>query len=771
MRFVPRPDTPPEALSGPEFQRVRQAYLEFLSLDLRRRVQTRPPDRHLPTTAPALDLALRQLFHGKCAFCERHVQLFPYRFRPTSEALPTAGDDGTLAYGWLADVWQNLYPICSDCRPSPISHFPVLGARVPTPPPEVYAAFANSAKGLWPYPVNAAPWAGDASEEPLLLDPCFDTHLSSHLQATPEGPWAPKGPRGEETIRHFRLNREALVDQRRQAHDASAPVLSAALDAVLSNPDADLSGIIPEDLQFFGFLENLVRGLAFDQAASHHAALDQSLMAGAESPVTPVYSEPPTLVKVAIRGFKGIEDLTFTLPAPAAPDDPAPALLILGENAAGKSSILEAIALTLASSAARADLFPEPDDPDDPDKPDKPADLRLNPLFMGGKEERHSEATVRLTFRHRDGKTRTRRLKVDHAGFSGPRDAPADLPVFAYGAYRLYLKDFRDWTPDRGIVSLFRSDNLLSNPEKWLLSLKLKQVQLDRDPFNEVIAALRSIFGASGGFERIEVVNDGCMVVTLPDGKGGAEAMTPLSSVSSGFRTILALSCDVMRWLMDPARGWSFPTLKQARGIVLIDEVEAHLHPRWKVEIMQGLREALPFVTFIVTSHDPLCLRGMKNGEVMVLQRVPRAEGGAGLPVKVEQLTQLPDVTNLTIEQLLTSDFFSVFDPDDPERTKVLAELTDALATTAPGSADGQALRARLIGTIAGDVTLALPVGRSEVAMLVQEAVADYLQKRGRSAGADRQHLRAATRARIVRILTEGRDPQGANGGVPHAPG
>ena len=131
----------------------------------------------------------------------------------------------------------------------------------------------------------------------------------------------------------------------------------------------------------------------------------------------------------------------------------------------------------------------------------------------------------------------------------------------------------------------------------------------------------------------------------------------------------------------------------------------------------------------------------------------------------------MPDVTNLTIQQLLTSDFFSVFDTDDPERSKALAKLADDLARVGPDSPDGPSLRAELIGMIAHDVTQALPVGRSEVAMLVQEAVADYLQKRGRSAGADRQCLRAETRARIVRILTDGRDPRKASGGAPQAPG
>jgi hypothetical protein len=750
MRFVERSSTPPESLSAPEFRGMRKAYLNFLSLDPRTRAQTRPPDRHLPGNATALDLALRRQFHDKCAFCERLTSVVPYRFRPTSEALPNLGGDGRLAYGWLADVWQNLYPICSDCRPSPANHFPVFGPRVPTPPPHAYARFEATGTGLWPDPVDVAPWDRGVVELPVLLDPCNDTDISGHLQALADGLWQPLTERGEETVRHFRLNRESLVVQRREAVAREAGRGADAADILSRDAEADLPGIFPEDLEFTGFLESLARGLAFDRAKAHRAARDKPSEATEATPATPVFSDPPTLVKVVIRGFKGIEDLTFSLPSPETPEAPATALLILGENAAGKSSILEAIALTLAPPAARAELIPEP------------ASLLLDPVFMGGKQARHSSGTVRLTFRQPDGKTRVLTLRLDRNGLSGPRNVPADLPVFAYGAYRHYLKDYREWAPERGIVSLFRSDNLLSNPEKWLLSLESHR-------FNEVIAALRFIFGAStdsssgaagssGGFERIEVVNDRCMVVTLPDGTGGAEAMTPLSSVSSGFRTILALTCDVTRWLIDGDRAWSFSSLETARGIVLIDEVEAHLHPRWKVQIMLGLRKALPQVTFIATTHDPLCLRGMKHGEVMVLQRVPRAQDSDGLPVKVEQLTRLPDVTNLTVEQLLTSDFFSVFDPDDPERGKMLAELADKLGRVAPDSADGQALRAELIGTIAEDVTQALPVGQSEVAMLVQEAVADYLQQRSRSAGADRERLRDATRARIVRILTEGRD-------------
>jgi hypothetical protein len=738
MRFVQRPDTPPDALSHPAFQRMRQDYLAYLALDPRRRRQTRPPDRHLPRV-PDLDEALRRFFHDKCAFCESRVPVSPYRFRPTSDALPMEGDDGREAYGWLADAWQNLYTICNACRTVAQNHFPVAGPRVPLPPPETYADYAEDGSGRWPFPVNIAPWAGGLAETPLLLDPCMDSDLSSYLRASADGTWTATTPQGAGTMDRFRLNRPQLVASRLAAAEREGARMREALGSLLHDPLADLSDIFPAGLEFTGFLESLARSQAAEKIWAEQTPPD---------PIpTPVWSDPPFLTRVEIKGFKGLEDLSFDLPVPTSPDDPAPALLILGENAAGKSSILEAIALTLSGPAARKALVPTPQE------------LLLNPLFMGGTQATFHEGLVSLTLQTRDGKRRVRRLRLDDAGLHGSA-AIADLPVFAYGAYRHYLRDYLDWRAERGIVSLFRSDNLLSNPEKWLISL-------GDTAFDDVVAALRSIFGPGGGFERIERAGDRCMVVTRPEGDM-AEAMTPLSSVSSGFRTILALTCDVMRWLTDPARGWRFPTLEQARGIVLIDEVEAHLHPRWKVQIMEGLRKALPNVTFIATTHDPLCLRGMKPGEVMVLRRVP-GRGKDDLPVKVEQLAALPDMTRLTIEQVLKSDFFALYDTDDPTRGAALAELADALAVHPQTDGPASAAQADLLRTFGAEVEEALPVGKSEVSMLVQDAVAEFIRQQGRSLAEDRVKLRDQTRQRIVAILSQGRDP--GSRGQADAPG
>jgi predicted ATP-binding protein involved in virulence len=51
-------------------------------------------------------------------------------------------------------------------------------------------------------------------------------------------------------------------------------------------------------------------------------------------------------------------------------------------------------------------------------------------------------------------------------------------------------------------------------------------------------------------------------------------------------------------------------------GIVLIDEVEQHLHPRWQLNVMSLLGEAFPKMQFIATTHSPLVLSGSKNCKI-----------------------------------------------------------------------------------------------------------------------------------------------------------
>lgn len=715
MRFVDRSGTsPPALLTGPVFQRLRESYLEFLRLDPKERAQTRPPDRHLSDDG-SIFRVLHDLFAGRCAFCESTGRLQIWRFRPTSEALPLdRWGEGRLHYGWLADAWQNLYLICDDCRPSPANAFPVEGPRSPVPTPVQYGAFVRDQTAIWPLPL---------AEKPLLIDPCQDRDMLRFFRAARDGTLLPVHPRGDPTIQIYRLNRDDLVAARQAAVADSADQIARR---IAGDGGAD-PGVGPS-VRFPGFLAILV--------ASERSVLQQLTPArpparqrAAKAPATPPLWH---LDRIEITAFKALENITLAPPR-AAPGERTPALLILGENAAGKSSILEAVALAAVDDRARARLGQDP------------AKLLLDPRFMGTAWMKpRTEGRVGLRLVAETGETAETVLHLTPTGFHQTGALPPDFPVFAYGAYRHYRDDFRPWSADRGVISLFRSDSLLSNPEKWLLTLP-------EDTFDAVVSALRSIFGPGGGFRIIvrDPTRGECLVVT--ELEPGVQIRTPLSSVSSGFRTILALACDVMRWLLDRNRGWRFPTLTMARGLILIDEVEAHLHPRWKVQIMDGLRRALPGMTFIVTTHDPLCLRGMRDGEVMVLHRVPGAAAGSDLPVMVESLRELPKVAQLTVEQLLTSDLFNLFDTDDPVTGRAMAELADALVAARNGRvADGMGA---LLARFRQEIDDALPVGSTEVSRLVQEAVADYVIERGKLAEPARRDLRAATKRRILSAL------------------
>ena len=302
----------------------------------------------------------------------------------------------------------------------------------------------------------------------------------------------------------------------------------------------------------------------------------------------------------------------------------APCLLILGENATGKSSILEGIVLAAVDDKIRARLE------------GKPADLRLNPEYMGAADTPSSptmppvpKASVALAFH--DGSAI--RLAISATGAVRTHQgagAGAVPPVFAYGAHRLFSKSVARDAELRQLETLFRLDKELPDPTPWLRRL----AKQDPATLNGVVSALRHIISIDGDFETSTTRknpgdDDEHCVINVRKYKSAAaraeknKAESDVLShrfeiVSSGYKAVLGLACDVRRGLIEVAGG-DVERARDLNAIVLVDEIEAHLHPRWKLNIITGLRRALPNVTFIFTSHDPLCIRGMFDGEVVTL--------------------------------------------------------------------------------------------------------------------------------------------------------
>ena len=78
--------------------------------------------------------------------------------------------------------------------------------------------------------------------------------------------------------------------------------------------------------------------------------------------------------------------------------------------------------------------------------------------------------------------------------------------------------------------------------------------------------------------------------------------------LSAGYKSVITLICDLIEKLSNNQPYIS--NIKEYQGIVLIDEVELHLHPKWQYSFMNKLRETFPLIQFIVTTHSPTVLLG-----------------------------------------------------------------------------------------------------------------------------------------------------------------
>ncbi len=147
-------------------------------------------------------------------------------------------------------------------------------------------------------------------------------------------------------------------------------------------------------------------------------------------------------------------------------------------------------------------------------------------------------------------------------------------------------------------VTLFREDAALTNATEWLI--KLYNTARDGDSAGQqALTQVRSVFAKNLFPESIE------LEVTAQNAvlRTNKQMEIPLHDLSDGYRSMLALSIDLLRWMTK-----AFPDAENPMncpGVVLIDELDAHLHPRWQREIGHWLRAKFPKIQFIVATHSP----------------------------------------------------------------------------------------------------------------------------------------------------------------------
>lgn len=145
----------------------------------------------------------------------------------------------------------------------------------------------------------------------------------------------------------------------------------------------------------------------------------------------------------------------------------------------------------------------------------------------------------------------------------------------------------------------------------------------------------------------------------------------PFRALSDGYRAYIGWIGDMLFHVcMGIGKGLK---LREIQGVVLVDEIDLHLHPEWQRVVVPILAKALPYVQFIVTTHSPLVVGSLEAANLFVLTE----ENGATV------IKRLPErVRGKSAEQILLSPYFGL------ESTRALGTATQ-LNTLARKAASG----------------------------------------------------------------------------------
>jgi predicted ATPase len=319
--------------------------------------------------------------------------------------------------------------------------------------------------------------------------------------------------------------------------------------------------------------------------------------------------------------------------------------ILLGPNGLGKSSLLKAIALVTAGSEALTELLRDPSEW--VRNGQKRAELEAE-LVTKGKETR----TIKLIIR-RSGTVSTF-LKENNEGLDlldrAIGHATRNYFVAGYGAARrLSSSDVSGLrgktstytsTRAQNVATLFDSSATLNSLEQW--AMNLDYLSKDGDAGLQVVRQVLDEFLPDVSFGKLDR-RKGQLLFKTPEG------LVPLNALSDGYQSVTAWVGDLLYRIIETFGDYKKPL--EARGLLLIDELDLHLHPRWQRRLIDFLDKQLPNMQILTTTHSPLTAQQGREGFLHALTR------------KNGIITLEPfegDPSTMLVNQLLMTDAFGV---------------------------------------------------------------------------------------------------------------
>ncbi len=274
--------------------------------------------------------------------------------------------------------------------------------------------------------------------------------------------------------------------------------------------------------------------------------------------------------------------------------------------------------------------------------------------------------------------------KITYSGMAGTGGPPKANPnqwetvggliCYGYGAIRnLGHTALDESLASRNSLSLFSENVALINAEEWLLQTDYAYRTAAGEMQAKLQHQLTQIFEI---LKRILPDINDIRIAPVDEfnPRPRAEFQTPygwvhINSLGLGYRTAIAWMVDLAVRLFQ--RYPNSPDPLSEPAIVLIDEIDLHLHPRWQRTIMDFLTERFPNTQFIVTAHSPLVVQAAQTANIVLLRR-------EGDRVVIDNNPET--IENWRVDQVLTSVFelptsrASHLDPLIKRREELLAK-------------------------------------------------------------------------------------------------
>ena len=344
--------------------------------------------------------------------------------------------------------------------------------------------------------------------------------------------------------------------------------------------------------------------------------------------------------------------------------------LIVGENATGKTSLLDALAVAIGSWFLGVSGVET--------RHIRPEEVRLQAfssdagtnwegqfpcVIQASGSILHQPLTWQRSLNRPGGRTtRTAAVNIKTVAERATRSVragePVSLPLVSYyGTGRLWN------TP--------REQGQVKEPPTGLLTKELSRLdgyktsvdpRLSVSALTQWIARQAWLTFQQGGHESpiFQAVRQ-ALTCSIP----GAEALTfdaklgevvirfangdqqPFMNLSDGQRSMLALVGDLAQKAATLNPHLGAEVLQKTEGVVLIDELDLHLHPTWQRHVIEDLRTTFPGLQFICTSHSPFLIQSLRSGEeLLMLEGQPTAKlGDLSIAAIAEGIQGVPDTS------------------------------------------------------------------------------------------------------------------------------